>query len=145
MRIDCLHGYFKFTETRSGQLQQFANYFRFDLTRSGDHFTFLDLFDAPKHSIAGGTFLGIPTTATFEGQPWEVMRENGLVYNFITGKIVPIASIVQTAKLDQAATYLVSSGMILPGSITDDGRVTDYSAHYDAAMSVFRYSEVEYE
>lgn len=143
MRIDCLHGYFKFTETRPGQLAHFARVFGVELERSGDHHTFSDLVDAPELSIMGGTFLGCPTVKTFAGPPWEIMRENRLVYNFALGLVQPIDLILQRAKLSRAGDYFVSPGMILPGSVTDGGqRVKDYAAHYIEELAQFRYSGV---
>lgn len=145
MRIECIHGYFKFTEQSPGDLSRFVSMYELELGRAGDHFTFEDLIDAPRHSIAGGTFLGCPTLQTFEGEPWDVMRENDLVYNFQTGLVVPILTIIQTVSITPAGFYFVAPGMILPGSITDDGsRVTDYSAFFNSDRSTFKYSEIGY-
>ena len=145
MRIQCLHGYFKFTETGPGQLSNFVSRFGLELARAGDHFTFADLVDAPTYSIIGGTYLGAPATATFEGPAWEVMRENQLVYDFSRGLMLPIASIVQAVEIEAAGSYMIASGMIVPGSLTDEGsRVTDYAAFYSEAQATFKYSEVDY-
>lgn len=142
MRIECLHGYFRFEEFEPGEISRFMSLYGLEVESAGDHFTFSDLVEAPDYSLPAGTFLATPTTVAFEGRPWEVMRENGLVYNFLTGLVVPILTIVQPIKLIAAGNYFVSPGMILPGSITDDGlRVTDYSAHFDGRT--FRYSEVD--
>lgn len=143
MKVECIRGYFKFSETQPGQLSRFMSLYGLEIERSGDHFTFADLVGAPDYSLAGGTFLGIPTTETFEGEPWEVMEANGLVYNFNTGLIVPALSITSIAKLEQAGNYYISNGMIVPGSIMEDGsRVTDYSAFFIWDRSNFKYSEV---
>lgn len=120
--------------------------FGLEIERNGDHFTFSDLVDAPDYSIAGGAFFGIPTTKTFEGPPWEVMRQNRLVYDFSRGLVVPIDSVLQPVTLASAGHYFLSTGMILPGSVTDDGsRVTDYAAFYNSDRASFKYSEVDYE
>jgi hypothetical protein len=146
MRVDCLHGYYKFSETQAGQLAQFANLFGLDLERSGDHFTFSDLVDAPSYSLAGGTFLGCPTLFTMEGPPWEVMRKNKLVYDFQKGLVVPILAIITIAAVNQSGFSFVSNGMILGGSVTEDGsRVTDYAAFYLQDRANFKYSEVEFD
>lgn len=143
MKIECIHGYFKFTETDPGQLSQFESRFGFDLERSGDHFTFADLVDPPLYSIAGDTYLGSPALVTFAGEPWDVMRENGLVYNFALGLVVPIATVLVAPKIQQAGYAFVSNGMLLPGSIMEDGsRVTDYSAFYISTLAQFKYSEI---
>lgn len=145
MRVDCLHGYFKFQETQPGQLSRFMSLFGLELERSGDHFTFADLVDAPTYSIAGGLYLGAPATETFEGPAWEVMRKNKLVYDFTKGLVVPRAAILTFAEIVPAGNYLVSTGMLLAGSLTDEGeRVTDYAAFYLEDRANFKYSGIEY-
>lgn len=141
MRIECTHGYFKFFETRPGEVSDFMSRFGLEIERSGDHFTFTDLLDAPDFSIPGGTFLGTPTTETFEGEPWEVMQANSLVYDFSKGLVVPITSVLTTIRLQSSGKFYMASGMIIPGSVMEDGsRVTDYAAFYENLR--FRYSEV---
>lgn len=145
MKINCSHGYFKFEETKPGQFSDFVSTFGFEIVRSGDHFTFEALADAPDYSLAGGTFLGVPTTETYEGPPWEVMRENGLVYNFSLGLIVPILTVVQPISISQSGNFMIAGGMIIPGSIMEDGkRVTDYSAFYLPGYPGFKYGEISY-
>lgn len=146
MKIECIHGYFKFEETSPGQLSKFMSRFGFEIERVGDHFTFSDLIEAPDYSIAGGTFLAAPTLETFEGKPWDVMRENRLVYDFSLGIVVPIDLVTQTAKISTAGNVFVANGMLLPGSLTVEGeRVTDYAAYFMEDSLRFKYSEITYE
>jgi hypothetical protein len=143
-----MHGYFRFTEGAVGQVSRFCSLFGLEIARAaaGDHLTFADLVDAPNYSLPGGTFLGAATTELFEGEPWEVMRANGLVYNFQTGLVVPITEIDQVVSIAAAGFVFLASGMILPGSVTDDGsRVTDYAAFFDPSRQGFKYSEVAYD
>lgn len=141
MRVECIHGYFKFVEYRPGQISDFMSRYGLRISRAEDHFTFTDLVGAPDYSIEGGTFLGCLTTETYEGPPWEVMRVNKIVYDFAKGVVVPIASVSNTITMQSAGRYLLTDGMIIPGSVTDDGkRVTDYAAHYEDLH--FKYSEV---
>lgn len=110
-----------------------------------DAYTFEDLGDAPDFSIAGKAILGTPATKTIEGEPWEVFEGNGIVYNFNTGLVVPIASITQQAVLQLAGNRFVSSGLVLPGSLTAEGdRVKDYSAWFSRDTLRWLYSEVTY-
>lgn len=146
MEIKCLHGFFKFTEHAEGEISQFASLFDLDLVLQDDYFTFDSLSEAPRYSIAGSTYLGAPATETFEGDPWQVMKQNELVYDFLNDVVVPIATIIQSVTLDLIDYYYLSNGLMLPGSVTDDGfRVTDYSAWYSFDEATFKYSEVEYE
>ena len=145
MLIKCLHGFFLITETKVGQLSDFQSRFDLKLVRYGEHYTFEELADAPTYSIKGADFLGRVATKTFEGRPWEVFEENGFVFDFNRGLVVPLASVTQTTTIDLAGNRFVSPGLILPGSLTDDGdRVTDYSAWYSRDTLRFLYSEVGY-
>lgn len=141
MKIECVHGYFKFEEKKAGEISDFMNRYGLEIARAGDHFTFADLVDAPDFSLPGGEFLGAATTEAFEGNPWDVMRANDLVYDFSSGRVVPIATILRSLNVSAAGKYYVASGMIVPGSVTEDGsRVRDYAAFFENLQ--FRYSEI---
>lgn len=143
MRIECRHGYFKFKETRVGELANFVNTFGFAISLSGDHFTFDSLVDAPKYSIEGQKYLGAMATKTFEGEPGEILRANNLIYNFVEDEVVLKSTITNFVEINNVGGYFVSTGFILPGSVTDDGsRVTDYLAWYLPSLNRFYYSEV---
>ncbi len=147
VQINCLHGYFIFKETAAGQISRFISLFDgLEIEPVDDHFTFSDIAEAPKYSIVGKAYLDAVATETFEGNQWDVMRENGLIYNFQTGLVVQIETVMQRFEVDRAANFFVSNGLILPGSIRDDGfRVTDYSAFYNFSSQKFNYTEVTFE
>lgn len=108
-----------------------------------DAYTFADLLEAPDYAIEGGLYLGADATKTFEGEPWEIMKANELVFDFTSGEVVPLESITRRVEIDTASRYFLSSGLILPGSVLDDGsRVTEYSARYSFDTARFKYSEV---
>lgn len=144
VQINCLHGYFIFQEQKAGEASRFMRTFSgVSLVSTGRYFTFETLADAESYSIAGNPYLGAVATKTFEGPPWEILRANGLVYDFTVDQVVPIFSIVRRASIDEAGKYFVSNGLILPGTISDDGtRVTDYAAWYLSDNGQFKYSEV---
>ncbi len=144
MKLNCMHGYFKFFAEGSEDIGDFLNLYPFDLVAEKDYYTFSFLEDAPKYSLQGGTYLGAIATKTFEGEPWEILRENGLVYDFLNDVVVPIATITQLCELQETNRYFIADGLVLPGSLTDDGdRVTDYSAFY--YNNKFEYNEVTFE
>lgn len=145
LRIDCVHGYFKLTEEKAGQAGRFLSYFQgLELEWVDDYFTFSQLKDAPDYSLQGGTFLGAATPETFEGPPWEVMRANRLVYDFDRGLVVSLDSVSSFVTITQSGAIYLVRGLILPGSITEDGsRVTDYSARYSFESGKFQYSRIE--
>lgn len=128
-----------------GQLSDFTSRFGFELVPVGPNYTFAALETAPRHSLKGKALLDATATVNFEGEPWEVFEANNLVYDFGKGLVVPIASIAQTTTVKLAGNRFVSPGLILPGSVTDDGsRVKDYSAWYSRDTLRFLYSEVGY-
>jgi hypothetical protein len=146
VRVDCLHGYFIFNEDKVGELSRFLSIYDFEIERKDDYFTFSSLIDAPKYSIEGANYLGAPCIKTFEGHPWEIMRANKLVYDFAKDLVVPIATITTRPSIFQAANYFFSSGLIMPGSVKDDGtRVTEYASRYLFDSVKFKYSDVIYE
>lgn len=143
MKVRCIHGYFIFEETRAGQLSEFMSLTGFELESNGDHFTFSDLVDAPNYSFLAKPYLLIPAIKTFEGHPWEVMRKNKLVYDFTKGLVVPLFSVTALAPVTEGSNYFLSTGMIVPGSLTEAGlRVTDYAAFFDYQQKTFKYSGV---
>lgn len=144
MRIDCLHGYFKFYESRSGDISRFMSIFSgLSIFNNEDHYTFEALLEAPEYSILGNEYLGATATKTYSGKPWEIFRENGLAYDFNKGIVQPIASITQVVKIYESGNTFISQGLILPGSFTDEGgRVTDYSAWFLFDSLKFKYSEL---
>jgi hypothetical protein len=110
------------------------------------NFTFDFLKTAKRYSILGADYLGLPAVDTYAGEPWEVMRANSFVYNINTDEVVAISSITQRVEVARSENYFVSSGLILPGALTDDGsRVKDYSAWYLFDRQIFRYSEVSHD
>lgn len=145
MKINCVHGFFTFEETRAGELSDFVSLFGLELARRGSLFTFAALAEAPVYSIKGAPLLDATAIETFEGDPGEVFRKNAVVYNYDLGQVVPIASITSTVQVKQALNYFVTggTGLILPGSLTDGGkRVTDYAAHFSIDQMKFKFSEV---
>lgn len=149
MKLRCLHGYFIFEETRPAQVSDFMRYTGLTLVPCGTYFTFEHLKNMPTFSIKGKALqIGktpLPATKTFSGEPWEVLEANGFVYNFQMGILQSIQSISQVVSIDDGGNRYVSSGMILPGSLTAEGkRVKDYAAHFSRSTLRFLYSEVTY-
>ncbi len=143
MRVKCFHGYFIFSETKVGQISDFIARYGLDIVAKDDYYTFSDLEDAPDYSLTGATFLSTVAVETFEGKPWEVFEANGMVYNFSTGLIVPIDSVIETVQILTSKNHFIANGLILPGSLTAEGlRVRDYSAWFSRDTLRFTYSEV---
>lgn len=143
MRIDCIHGYFKFYELASGQVSKFMSVYGFDLVRKDDYYTFKGLQDAPNYSLEGGLYLGARCDVSFSGPQGEVMRANNLVFDFVKNRVVSVDEIRNQVSFQKTEKYYLASGLAMPCAFTDEGlRVTDYSAWYLENKSYFRYSEV---
>jgi hypothetical protein len=145
LRIKCLHGFFIFQEFKVGQVSDFISRFGLSIVPWRDAYTFEDLLTAPSYSLKNKALLGVTATKNFQGEPWEVLEANGLVYDFNQGLVVPIESVTQTVSVNLAGNRMISSGLILPGSVTNDGeRVREYSAWFSRDTLRFLYSEVGY-
>ena len=135
-----------FREHQAGEISRFMSLTGLELVSRDDYYTFDFLSSAPEYSLAGGTYLGGVCTTTVEGEPWEIFRANSLVYNFRSGIVESIESVTELIELQQTANYFLSSGLIVPGSVTEDGsRVRDYAAYYIFDQARFKYSEVSFE
>ncbi len=142
MKITCLHGYFRIEETSPGVLSEFLSLYSLPVVLKGDHFTFQDLEEAPDFSLAGLPYLTGVATKTYAGRIWEIFEANEFIYNYDSGLIVPIESITQRVSISDVGGYFQCDGLILPGSLTDEGqRVRDYAAWYFGAGD-FRFTEV---
>lgn len=145
MKLKCIHGFFIFGETKVGQVSDFMSLTGLSLVPWRDAYTFQHISSAPNFSLFGKTILDIPAISTFEGEPWEVFESNGLVYNFVLDLVVPIQSVTQDVVIRPAGNRYISNGLILPGSLTDEGqRVRDYSAWFSRDTLRWLYSEISY-
>jgi len=146
MRIRCSHGYFFFWEEEVGEISRFASNYGLKIVPKDDYYTFESLVDAPTYSLENQDYLGATAIVTYEGNPWDVMRQNKLIYDFANDQVVPIDTIPVSAEASRAPFYFYTGGLLLPGSKRSDGvRVTDYSAHYVFSSNKFRYTEVIYD
>jgi hypothetical protein len=147
MKIKCLHGYFIFEEDSLGDVSKFMSLFTdLEIVAQDDYFVFSDLYDFPKYSLVGKDLLGQTATATIEGKPWEILEANGLVYNFNTGLLRPIATVTKQIVIFQTSNYYLTQGLIMPGSRLRNGTlIASYFCNYSFNTGRFRYSEVSFE
>jgi hypothetical protein len=130
-----------------GELSYFASRYKLEIEPENDFYTFARLVNAPRYSIQTKPYIDPAAIAskTFEGNPWDVMRENNLVYDFTLDMVRPIVSITKKLQIQGALNYFFSDGLLLPGSINSLGqRVLSYSGYFASDGLQFRYSEVEY-
>lgn len=145
MKVKCLHGYFIFSETRPGQISDFSSLTGLVVEAIPEGFTFAPLIDLPDYSLPGKTLLNLPASAVFEGRPWDVLEANGLTYDLMMGVLAPIATVTNQVRIDPAGEYFITSGLIQPGSIDQNGkRIKNYSGFYSRDTGRWLYSEVEH-
>ena len=143
MRIRCLRGFFYMDEVAAGQVGRFMSYFGAEVVPWRGGFTFKPLADVPEYTVKGGAFLGAVATATFAGRPEELFEANEMVYDFSKGLVVPLTSVTVKTNISKSGNIFVSNGLLIPGSLTDDGtRVKDFTAWFSIDSATFRYSEV---
>ncbi len=148
MRVVCRHGHFAFYPRKASDIYKFANSFDVELEREEDYFTFSGLVGAPKYSLAAKPYLNLlPATTTYEGAPWEVMRENDFVYNISLGLVVPKLTIIGIVELTQKGFFYVCNVPLLqPGVRTLLGRqILSYSGEFHEDQFYLRVVEFGYE
>jgi len=145
MQVVCLHGYFQFREERLGEVAKFNTLYEQDLVSRGDYFTFELLATAKNYSLLAGLYSGVVASKTYAGEPWEVMEQNQLVYDFNLKTLLPLVSV--TNKIDPLPLYngFTARGLILPGSINKTWmRVKSYKVRFNLDDLIFNYSELTY-
>lgn len=147
MRLLCRHGHYAFYPDESYEIQVFNSFYGSSLVRDGDFYTFIGQVGAPNYSLIGKTYKNIPAIARYEGKPWEVMRENGFVFNLATGLFVPAATILTTIKLTMTGQFfLTSNAIVQAGSFDATGqRVLSYDSEFWIEQNQLRVIEYKYE
>jgi len=145
MRVDCQHGFFIFREDKVGEISDFVSLSGLSIVRFRDQFTFETLAAVPEYSIDGSQFLGALATKTYAGEPGELFEQNELVYDFSRDLVVPISTITQVVTIKQSGRRIVTNGLILPGSLTEDlDKITGYSGYFLRDSLRWIYSEVQF-
>jgi len=147
VKFSCIHGYYKIEEQAAGEVARFMNLFSgIEIVSAGEYFTFSPLLEAKNYSIKGNPYLGVTAEKTFAGNPWDVMRDNKLIYNFSSGKMEKLESVTQRIVFNQATNYFWTEGLILAGSLNDAGlRVTDFVAWFNFEGNKFKLSEASFD
>lgn len=147
MRVLCRHGHIAFYPRNESEAGRFGFIYGESLVRDKDFYTFAALKGLPRYSIKGKDYEGITATKTFEGEPWEVLKENGFVYSLSEGNLVAKTSISIFINPPEAGYFwLADSVLIQPGSQNKLGeRVLSYDGEFELKTSSFYVFEVSYE
>lgn len=146
MRILCRHGHFAFYPRGVSDIARFVNRYGVSLQRVQDFYTFESIAEAPDYSITGKTYVNLPATETYEGNPWDVMRENGFVYDLSTSLLVPVDAISILINPARTGLYFTSqTPLIQPGSRNIAGdTIMTYDAEFDFSAFMLRVREFQY-
>lgn len=148
MRVLCRHGHIVFYPRNAAEIGRFAKYFNVNLARERDYFTFEGLIGAPNYSIELMPFLDLPANTTYAGEPWDVMRENGFVFDIRNGLLIPKETVNEIVDLPLVG-YFFRAGVPLlqPGSRNSSSgqQILSYSGEFvDEGLSL-RVTEYAYE
>ena len=147
MRVLCRHGHFAFFPRREYEIFIFNDLLEVELVRSQDFYTFPILKDLPDYSLVGQLYGNFPSITRYEGNPWEIMRENRLVYSLETGLLVPRETIfVSINPVITGEFFLADTLLIQPGSSNYIGqRILSYDAEFLQDKLQLRVIEYSYE
>lgn len=148
MKVICRHGHFAFYPTRAEEVAQFCRYFELELTLNGDYWTFDNLAELPRYSLAGKVFGNLPALETYEGRhAWDVMRENNFVYSLSTGLLLPKASVTfLITPLHNGDSWVSQTPLIQPGSRDATGmQVLSYDGYFSRNFEQLSVSGFSYE
>lgn len=147
MRVLCRHGHLAFFPKRPSEAARICQYYGIELVRSDEFYTFPLLAEAKSFSLAGLDYLGIPAIKTYAGYPWEVMRENGFVYDVNKEALVPKASIVSIGGPELSGfCYVWDSAILQPGVRNALGnQILSYDGELNVENFHLKVSEFSYE
>lgn len=147
MRVLCDHGFYRFYPDDNGSLARFSHLFAIDLEKERDYYTFSYLKGLKDYSLAGSFYSTGLATKTFEGYPWEIMRANGLVFNFSTGLLVPKIAIINSEKLIPANQFFLCGSRLLQAGSRDQSanQILSYDSDFDFDINKQRIRWVSYE
>ena len=145
MKVNCLDGFFLFEETKVSQVSDFIGLTGYSISRYKDVYSFTQLIAAEDYCLKGKPYLGATINQTYEGEPWDIFMANNLVYNFSTGLVVSFPLVTDIIKIFNAGDRYLSNGLIIPGSISNLGKVRSYSGYFSRSTFRWSYSEIEFE
>lgn len=146
MRILCRHGHYAFYPDYASELAEFCQHFEITLEREDDFYTFPQLIGLADYSLKTLVYKDLPATKTFEGKPWEVMRENGFVFNLSLNKLFPRQSITSILTPVQTGGFIsVDVPIVQAGSLVPTGnRIVDYDAFFVEEYKQLKIMGVKY-
>ncbi len=148
MRVLCRHGHFAFYPDNAEDVARYCRFFDIELVRSGDFYTFEALADLPRYSLQVKPFGGLPAITTYEGRgPWEVMRENGFVYNVLLERLVPKLTIIGVLQAPRSDSYFISPTPLFQPGVRDSSgqQILSYDAEFIPETSKLKIIQVAYE
>lgn len=147
MRVLCRFGHFAFFPNDSREVGRFISIFGKELVRAGDFYTFPLLAGLGDFCLVEKPYGGVEAKVSYEGTPWEIMRENSWVYSIADAELVEKTSILSTFKPQLVNYfYIANTPLVQPGSIGPQSlRVDSYDGELDLdAAYTLRIRELQY-
>ena len=99
MKFNCEHGFYTFYPESMDDQAYFEFNTGFELVRLGKGLTFDTLAKLPDYSIKGQPYGNLTATVNYAGNPEDVLRANGFVFDLAARKLVALESLSQSVKL----------------------------------------------
>lgn len=144
MRIICRNGYYKFFPEDTGALKFFSEQNGFNLKPEKDYFTFDTLQELDGYIFKGWPIGLSVATQNYAGEKSELLKANGLTYNYTIDQIVPIVSVIGNMRIDEGA-YLASPILPQAHKFYNLNRVTGFSGFYDWRLKVYKIERLFYD
>ena len=144
MRILCKNGYYKFFPTDIGGLKFFSELYGFNLKPENDYYTFEALQELNNYIFAGWPIGSSIAFKNYAGDKSELMKANSITYNYTTGQIVPILSIIGEMRIDQGA-YMATPELPQAHKFLLNNRVTGFSGFYDWGLKLYKIERLFYD
>lgn len=149
MRCLVRHGHFSFFPKVASDVARFNSYFGADLVRDPEHdfYTFKELAGLADYCLEGKVYKDLPATKTYEGKPWEILRENGWVFSLALKTLVLKETIAIPVNPALVNYYFVTDSPLLqPGSVNAAGsRILSYDGEFDHTANCLFVREFSYE
>ena len=99
MKIFCQHGFYTFEPESMDDQAHFEANTGYKLVRAGERLTFAPLAELPELSIKGQPFGNLTATVNYCGEPEDILRANGFVFDLHSQKLVELSKAKQALEL----------------------------------------------
>lgn len=129
MKIFCDHGFYSFIPEDMDDQAYFEAATGYKLARFNNRLTFAPLAALADISIKGQPYGGVAANVNYCGEPWDIMRANGFVFDLAAQKLTDLAGITKKAELYPQVNGALIALEVLPqaGAVYDRKRLLSFS------------------